>query len=109
MSRAKLYEVEIEPARRDGERFTISYAKLHGDRSSGCNGVKSKAELLAFLREVFRQWEEYDSILDRRPEKVTKRNLHFESFTPDVSVVELFGNTTMAAFLKPPQAEEVVA
>lgn len=50
-----LYSVEIKPPHRPTERFYVSYDKLCGNRSGGCCSMGSKAELLAFLREVFRR------------------------------------------------------
>jgi hypothetical protein len=94
------YRIIIEPPAWKGYRYAIRYGKLYGDCLGGATEFKTKEELLAFIRRLFRRWEEYDCILERIPDKVTPENLYFESFTDEISKAELFGNKTLADFLE---------
>ncbi len=103
-----LYSVKIRPPLWEGYMYSVWCDKLHGNGYGLATEVKSKAELLALVRDMFRQWEKYDDCLQRMPDKVTRQNLRFESFTPEISVAELFGNSTLDRFLggTPPPAPE---
>lgn len=99
MSDRDRYMVEILPPNWEGFRYAVRFSKLFGDRFSGMTEFKSKEELIEFLRNrVFREWEKYDSILERYPAKVTKKNLIFESFTEDITKEELLGVKTLSDF-----------
>jgi hypothetical protein len=99
------YSIEIKPPAWKGYRYAIFYRKHYGDCLGGATEFKTKEELLAFIRRLFKRWEAYDSILEKMPDKVTPENLHFESFTDEISKMELFGNKTLADFLSDEEKE----
>ena len=94
------YKIEIKPPNWKGYRYAIFYNKLYGDFHGGVTEFKTKEDLLAFAKKLFRRWEAYDFILGRMPDKVTPANLHFESFTDEITKMELFGNRTLTKFLE---------
>ena len=89
------YTIRIELPCWKGYKYSVYYQKEYGDYSGGASGFKTKEDLLLFLREVIKEWEGYDYILGRKSDKVTPKNLHFESFTDEISKMELFGFKTL--------------
>lgn len=57
-----------------------------------------KRELVAFVRKFLKECEGYDSIVSRNGDKATPKNTFFKSFTPDITKMELFGESTLSAF-----------
>jgi len=95
----KRYEIRIAPPNWAGYKYSFFYDKRYGDYSGGATEFKSKEELLTEVRRIFRRWEGMDGILHRLGDKVTPRNLLFESFTSEIVKTELFGNLSLDTFL----------
>ena len=98
------YSIEIrEPSWDDqdkGERYSLWFSKNYGNMYGGATGCSSLQSLKDTLRRIVRQWEEYDSILGRIPDKVTDRNLYFESFTDEVTISDALGIQTLNGWIK---------
>jgi len=88
---AKKYWICIEPSDIPGEEYLISFSKRYGDHYSGVLGAKSKEEALEVLRRVVDEWEGYDSVLQRRGDKVTPRNTDLEVLAPGITAEEIIG------------------
>jgi len=94
------YEIIIERPSWKGYKYAIFWQKNYGDHKGGCTEVKTKHELLKLIKKIIRDWESYDYILNRFPDKVTEKNLLFKSFTKEITLAEIFGNTKLDDFLK---------
>ena len=81
------------------EKFIIWYDKRYGDRHGGVSGFATLDKLKSFIKEIIKTWEEYDSILGRTPDKVTAKNLAFESFTSEISISDIFGIQTLGNWM----------
>jgi hypothetical protein len=71
--------------------------------SGGTTEFKTKQELLDFIKTLFLEWQQFDSLLERQGDKVTPKNLDFQSFTPEITKMELFGESRLDAFFQKQQ------
>ena len=95
----KLFSIHIEKPSWEGYKYTISFGKLWGNMHGGITEKKTKNELIQFVKELFREWESPDSISPAMSgTKVTRENLDFKSFTPEISGSEFFGDKTIFDF-----------
>jgi hypothetical protein len=85
----KKYWVRVKPSSFPGEKYSVLFCKRYGNCCGGALGVESKEELLKLLKDVFREWEGYDSILGRNGDRVTPGNLELEILAPDVEPDEI--------------------
>jgi hypothetical protein len=85
----KKYWVRVKPSAFPGEKYSVHFYKKYGNYYGGALGVESKEELLKLLKDVFREWEGYDPILQRDGDRVTPGNLELEILAPDVEPDEI--------------------
>jgi hypothetical protein len=97
------YSIHIEPPKWEGYKYALQYSKNYGNMSGGTTEFKTKQELLDFIKTLFLEWQQFDSLLGRQGDKVTPKNLDFESFTPDITKMELFGESRLDAFFQKQQ------
>ena len=98
MKKGFRYVISIRPPNWEGYKYGLWYDKLYGDSQGGATEVKTKQELLDHIKRIFNEWNQFDSILGRQPDKPTIENVFFESFTPDITKMELFGSKRLDAF-----------
>jgi len=94
------YSIHIKHPAWEGFKYSLYYAKNYGDYSGGITEFKTKEELIKFVRQQFRDWEKFDSIIGRHGDKVTPSNLDFQSFTSEITKMELFGVQRLDVFLE---------
>jgi hypothetical protein len=90
----KKYWINIRPSTFPGDKYNVFCSKKYGNWHGFSAGVKNKEELFELLKGIFKEWEGYDSILQRNGEKVTPGNLELEIFAADVTaddVIALIG------------------
>jgi hypothetical protein len=94
----KKYMIKIECPNWKGYNYALFYAKQYGNQHGGATEAKSKPELIKEIRDIIKEWESFDSILGRMSDKVTRKNLDFQSFTDEVTIGDVFGNTSLLNF-----------
>ena len=72
------------------------FGKNYGDFSGGTIGFYTKETAIAGMRKIIMEWESFDSILGRMPDKVTRENLVFRSFTDEITIADVFGNSKLS-------------
>ena len=94
-----MYKYEIEIKRRPHwEGYSLFYGKRYGDFNGGATECKTKEELINKIKDIFKEWEEYDAIVSRKGDKVNINNLEFLSFTDEILIGDLFGNSRLTAW-----------
>lgn len=92
----KLFKIKIDEPCWEGYRYALFYGKQFGDQHGGATEFKTKKELIDFVKETFREWEKPDSISKGLSQtKVSRENLDFTSFTPEISGGEFFGDKSL--------------
>ncbi|CAB1062163.1 hypothetical protein D1BOALGB6SA_6939 [Olavius sp. associated proteobacterium Delta 1] len=96
MGKRYLYSIEIKPSNgKTAENYSVFFSKNYGDMAGGtrcCENIECLKEL---LKNIVRWWGEYDFFLNRVPDKVARPNLHFESFTLNISISDALGIQTL--------------
>ena len=94
----KKYMIKIDPPAWKGYMYAILFSKQYGCMHGGASEAKTKEDLLQNIRNIIKDWESFDSILGRMSDKVTKQNLDFQSFTDEITIGDVFGNTSLFDF-----------
>jgi hypothetical protein len=98
------YSIEIrEPTRDDiekGKLYSVWFNKSYGNMYGGTTSCSSLESLKDTLQHIVRQWEDYDSILGRIPDKVPDNNFYFKSFTDEVTKYDALGLQTLDSWLR---------
>jgi len=81
------------------DKYTVWYEKHCGDMFGGVSSFATLYEVKEFLISVIKSWEEYDSILGRIPDKITRKNLQLESFTSDINIAFILGDQTLVQWI----------
>ena len=81
------YLISITKPSSDGYKYSVLCMKLFGDCYSGMTTVNSNDELEEVINSYLQDWERYDSILGRNPDKPDRYNTHICSFTKEVKGV----------------------
>lgn len=92
------YVIEVNPPVRDDCKYLLDYGKNFGNYSGGGLHVETKEGLLDAIKNIVDEWESYDSILGRMPDKVTDKNLWFWSFTDEVTKADALGNKKLTDY-----------
>ena len=99
MPKAK-YRVKIERMSKKAQqnwgpeyRWHVSMQKEYGNLHGEGRCCRSKEEVMTLWQRMRRDWEGYDSILNRQGDKVTMNNLLFSSCTKEVTKEELVLST----------------
>ena len=94
----ELYSIKIEAPQWEGYKYSFNYSKNYGNMSGGCSEAKTKEELLERLRAIVRDWNGFDYIVHREADEVTLHNTQFSSFTPEISMAEVLGNSSLSSW-----------
>lgn len=107
MDKKYRYTIEIKkPSKRKlknewcrDEKYTVWFSKNYGNSYGGVTGYETKPDVIKSLRQTIKLWEEYDSILGKMPDKVTTKNLFFESFTPEITITNILCIQTLGDWM----------
>lgn len=99
------YEITVEPPTRNRHHDRREYCSLgmhkhFGNWYSSSTWAMSREEAIRKIKKMLKSWEEFDSILERVPDKPTPKNTHFESFTNEIRKPEIFGGSTLFNFVR---------
>lgn len=92
------YEVGISQ-KSDGKVF-VSFMKNYGNMNGGCDNVDTPEEAVKLIQKQIKNWEGFDSIVNRTGDKVRKNNLSFTSNIPGITVGKLFNETNLTEWFK---------
>jgi len=81
------YAIEIKPAK--GYYAIILANKNFGEHGGGACPVKNRDEAIKEIREIVRTWR-----------NVTRKNLYFDSYTDQITVADVLGNTKLTDFIQ---------
>ena len=73
------------------EKYLLNYSKNYGDGTSGAVGYQTEEQIIDAIKRTIRDWEGFDSELNRVSDKVTMNNLYFESFTNEITIADILG------------------
>lgn len=91
------YQVSIRPVRRaspelwPGCNYSVSLQKQYGDCQGLSTCVATRADIIRLFERMKESWEGFDSILDRKGDRVTPSNLEFKDETGDMAREEIWG------------------
>lgn len=84
----------------NNEKYTVFFGKNFGNMYGGCYCCGSIGLLKESLRAIVAEWEEFDYILGRIPDRVTDKNLYFKSFTPEITISNALGIQALDNWIK---------
>ena len=88
----KIYSIKIEKPDKRREFCVIHLNKSYGDSHGGCIGANSREEAIQRIRDWVKDWESFDSIVQRMGNKVTRKNTEFSSFDESIILTDVLNN-----------------
>jgi len=96
------YRIQIHPPApiwaANGYKYGINLSKLYGDYHGRGTGARTKEEALEIIRGMLKEWQKFDHIAGRLGDKPTPKNTEFDSFTKDITLMEIFGASRIESF-----------
>lgn len=80
--------------------ISIFFSKTYGDMHGGGTTVQTPQEAIKEMQRIIQNWEDFDSIVHRKGDKVTKENLYFKSDVPEITLGSLFNEKSLTEWFK---------
>ena len=85
-----------------GYTIDLNLSKEYGNCHGSFGGVKTEEEAIERVRDLIKQWEDYDGILSRISDKVTVKNTDFKSDFDDITLPFILkGQKSVEDFFSP--------
>lgn len=78
----------------------IGFSKCYGSMYGGIQHAETPEEAIKKMQGIIKDWEDFDSIAQRKGDKVRKDNLYFKTDVPEVSINKLFNEHSLTEWFK---------